>query len=127
MKLNVFLHENSGCCRYGALCERKYCMYKHDDDKCDKELVNERNESEDCGNRTFQKPSQIDKILSDETFQCDWCDFISERKSNLEKHQEISKIWCSFCSDSWGCEDNLNIHMEMEHQQQQNINRISKD
>ena len=26
----IFLHEVSGICKYGALCERNYCMYKHD-------------------------------------------------------------------------------------------------
>ena len=98
-------------------------MYKHDDEKCERELINyetvnvlEPDESEEFANKTFQNPSQFDK--SDEKFQCDWCDLISERKSIMEKHQELSKIWCSLCSDSWGCEDNLRSHIEMEHQHQ---------
>ena len=63
--------------------------------------VYEPDESEDCANRTFQNPSQFDKISSDENFQCDWCDLISERKRIMEKHKELNKIWCSLCSDSW--------------------------
>ena len=27
----IFLHKESGICKYGGLCERKYCMYKHED------------------------------------------------------------------------------------------------
>jgi hypothetical protein len=88
-----FLHDDAGFCRYSVICERNYCMYKHDD---------EPDESEDCSNRTFHNPSQFDQISSDEKFQCDWCDFVSERKSNLEKHQESSKICCSVCSDRMG-------------------------
>ena len=132
----IFLHDDADVCRYGVLCERNNCMYKHGDDKCDnidvsdnidQEIVNdvdatvnvlEPDESENCANRTFQNPSQFDKNSSDDMFQCDWCDFVSERKGNLEKHQEISKIWCPFCSDSWGCEYNLKTHIEIEHQKQ---------
>ena len=98
-------------------------MYKHDDEKCERELINyetvnvlEPDKSEEFANKTFQNPSQFDK--SDEKFQCDWCDLISERKSIMEKHQELRKIWCSLCSDSWGCGDNLRRHIEMEHQHQ---------
>ena len=105
----IFLHDVAGLCRYGVLCERNYCMYKHDDEKCERELVNDEDETvnvfepdecEEFSNKTFQNPSQFDKILSDEKFQYDWCDFISERKGNLKKHQEKSRIWCCFCSDS---------------------------
>ena len=110
----VFLHNDAGFCRYGVLCEIDYCMYKQYADKCenvdvsdniDNELVNDvdetvngldPDESEDCTNRTFQNTSQFDKITSDEMFQYDWCDFVSENKSNLEKNQELSKICCSF-------------------------------
>ena len=65
-------------------------MYKHDD--------NEPDESEECRNRTFQNPSQFGQNSSDEKFQCDWCDFLSVKESDLEKHQELSKVWCTVCS-----------------------------
>ena len=29
----LFLHEDSEQCKYGELCDRDYCMYKHDDDE----------------------------------------------------------------------------------------------
>ena len=105
----IFIHEDAGFCRYSVLCERNYCMYKHDD---------EPDETEECGNKTFQNPSQFEQNISDEKFQCDWCDFNSERKSDLDKHQELSKAWCTVCSESWGCEDNLKSHLEISHGRQ---------
>ena len=106
----IFFHKDTGVYKYSVVCERNYCMYKHNDDKPD--------ESEECGNRTFQNPSQFEQNSSDEKFQCNWCDFLSEKKSDLEKHQELSKVWCTVCSENWGCEDNLKSHLEISHQKQ---------
>ena len=55
----IFVHEDSEVCKYGAMCERNNCMYKHkeenDDDKNEELDITEENEVDesDEGNKTF--------------------------------------------------------------------------
>ena len=100
----IFLHEDSRKCKYGKLCERLKCMFKHYDDEM------EDFETEPA-NKTFQNPSQCDQ--SDKVFKCDSCIFSSATQNNLTKHQECNV--CSICDLSMGCQTNLRDHKIIDH------------
>ena len=79
----VFLHEHSDMCKYGELCERENCMYKHGDKSDDTEEINDKedeNEEEDEEgdvdvdepNTTFISPFQSRESLS-EDYRCTSC------------------------------------------------------
>ena len=40
----VFLYEHSTQCKYGALCERNLCMYKHLENSCEEQVEDELND-----------------------------------------------------------------------------------
>ena len=40
----VFLHEHSTQCKYGALCDRNVCMYKHLENSCEQQIEDELND-----------------------------------------------------------------------------------
>ena len=60
----VFLHENSEVCKYGELCGRNYCMFKHEgnDDSIGSNDDDEEDENDDA-NETFLKPTQTAEIV----------------------------------------------------------------
>lgn len=83
----IFLHEDSETCRYGKLCERTKCMYKHEekvDDTCDTEDVDEDEHYENESDQTFINPFLSGKILH-----CDICDYKTLNMSELETHWEL--------------------------------------
>ena len=85
----IFLHENSSQCKYGKLCERTNCMYKHiaednyeeneeieeddiSDDECDIEDVDDDN---GVAENTFFNPSvetETEKKAESETEEFKW-------------------------------------------------------
>ena len=59
----IFIHKDSEMCRYGSSCERKKCMYKHeekndDDENDEEETDDEENDDQDQANQTFRNPFQ---------------------------------------------------------------------
>ena len=46
----IFVHEDSEVCKYGAMCERNNCMYKHEEENDDEENGDEENGDEENGN-----------------------------------------------------------------------------
>ena len=81
----VFMHSDSGDCRYGRLCERMFCMFKHECEDLDiSELIEDEivkndeaidivdvddvsviddsvNDKEENANQSFMYPSKADK------------------------------------------------------------------
>ena len=49
----VFLHEESQICKYGTLCERTYCMFKHEKKKDSDVSVSKENEIDDNNDEEF--------------------------------------------------------------------------
>ena len=130
----VFLHEESGPCKYKGLCERKYCMYKHvydaaeenvdnydkDSDEKDKDDINDDdNEDYDEKNKTFFNPSQSEDSDSstntDETIKCGMCDFKYIRITDLKRHKERIHSWCSFCYLTFDSQETLETHKKSVH------------
>ena len=89
----VFLHSDSGDCRYGRLCERMFCMFKHEcEDLDNSEIIEDeivKNDEainivdvddvsvtddsvndQEHPNKTFMNPSQADKSSISEQFKC---------------------------------------------------------
>ena len=111
----VFLHEESGDCKYGESCEREFCMFQHkenndssyDDEEesengdGDEESENE-NEEENVDNeevnecdQTFVNPSlvrtqeqnKVSRIeVEEQPIQCELCIFKTPNKGRMQKH-----------------------------------------
>ena len=89
----IFLHEDSEMCRYGKLCERTNCMYKHEEnvdytvDISDTEDVDKDKHDENESDQTFINPFISGRSLV-ENLQCNKCDFITSNMSELQTHKE---------------------------------------
>ena len=115
------------------MCERNYCMFKHEHEE-----TNEKNESEselleeeivtfddqsehdesmnlEDSNMTFSNPSQANKTSNDDLFKCDKCDFASARKDIIDNHKELLHNWCSICLLNFANQKNLKNHVRNEH------------
>ena len=114
----IFIHEDSEVCKYGAMCERNNCMYKHKEENDDVENeeidITEENEVDesDEGNKTFVNPflsnskeflveeqeedaeenceiKGLDKEKNvEESFECDFCDFETTDSRRFKRHQD---------------------------------------
>ena len=60
---------------------------------------------DDTSNATFMNPSQIDKLLSDNMFKCEICDFTSSSKICIIDHKEAIHNWCPTCYSSFMSQD----------------------
>ena len=92
----IFLHEDSTPCRYGKLCERINCMYKH-------EII----ENEDVAKEDDDETEEIEVI-------CEDCNFIATDKLSLELHNERKHTGffeCVFCEYTADDEVDLNLHL----------------
>ena len=74
----VFIHENSEECKYGHMCERKKCMYKHEGVENDLEEVIENSSEDD------KKDANIKDVDSDDDDAMDKED-IEDAKNENEK------------------------------------------
>ena len=109
----VFLHEHSVPCRYRDICEREFCMYKHN------EVTNDGVE-EDDGNTTFVNPSQKENVHDNsleatnndktELFKCDICVYTAETKTQVENHNLIHCCICSKLFTSKNRKKHINMH-----------------
>ena len=129
----VFLHEDSEYCRYKNLCERNYCMFKHEASKCEpkdtKETaesiweVNDDNVSEviECVDesrnmeQTFCNPSQSEKCdlnleTADKSFKCTICEHEAMTKHDLKNHEEEKHNWCWVCDKYFETKREFKVH-----------------
>ena len=83
----IFIHEDSEICKYGTRCERNMCMYKH--------------EKED----------------DNENYECEYCDFVTTTKANLDLHLDEEKRYCKICEEDYDSVDYLKEHIECDHKQ----------
>ena len=138
----VFLHLESPACKYGALCERMMCMFRHELDdvisekvetaekeqgKSDNPIdiidVEEQEESindesitiEDISNNTFLNPSQANKVSDSEMFKCEKCNFHSSTKVRFIIHKESYHNWCPKCYSTFRDQDKLRNHSKTTH------------
>ena len=96
----IFLHENSTKCRYGQLCERQNCMFKH---RANEETVDDNDEE-----------NLDDDDQSEANVLCDNCEFLAHDELSLEVHYErkYSGYYdCALCAFRAENEENLNIHL----------------
>ena len=109
----VFLHEHSSQCRYGKACERKYCIFKHeevvDEENVDISVLFEESEIADA-EKTFVNPyRRSEKLHENETivtvetviveteveeFKCELCVFKTTDKARFTKHQKYFGSRC---------------------------------
>ena len=78
----VFLHEDSKMCRYGALCERNYCMFQHDQNDNESEKIEK--EKEDLNFETTLNVEDISKIVD--------VDDDDEPAEIFEQYDELSNM-----------------------------------
>ena len=115
----IFVHEDSELCKYGAMCERNNCMYKHKEENYDdkNEEFDITEENDDQGNKTFVNPflsnsqeflvkeqenddedtSDIESLDNEknveESFKCDLCVFQTTDSKKFIRHQfEIHSV-----------------------------------
>ena len=116
----IFLHEPSGQCRYGKLCERNYCMFNHTEKIMDNE-ENDNSEGDDIveiwelndsemhevteskkvedAEATFLYPSQAKEPeceldIEGGLYQCSLCDYKAKTKHELKYHEDEDHNWC---------------------------------
>ena len=118
----IFVHEDSDMCKYGAMCERNNCMFKHeendDDDNENEELeiteevvVNESDktfvnpflsnsqeflvEDQEKYREENSKTKSLDNETNvEESFKCDLCVFQTTDSWRFKKHQfEIHSVF----------------------------------
>ena len=130
----VFLHEDSKICKYGKTCERNFCMFKHECNAETNEInVNEEEsvtgddifviddqeefigQDNETSERTFLNPSQDDEISCDEMINCEMCDFVSARKTDMMNHKNSSHNLCHICSSKFIFQESLKNHMKKMH------------
>ena len=117
----VYLHEESGLCKYMEICEGEYCMYKHESADVDEESeqeegsVNsddntndEENVDDNETDRTFCNPSQSEESEVEEgkEYKCDMCTFRTEDKKRFtrhafESHSVQGKYACMTCKSEF--------------------------
>ena len=125
----VFLHEDAELCRYGAICERNYCMFRHDDVgksmvakdsvwNVDETIENDDNKIEaevDNLDMTFQKPSQENDSESEVSVKCDLCNFETTNRERMkrhsfENHSVKGKYICIQCKHEFDTRKQFNSH-----------------
>ena len=102
----VFVHEDSEDCMFAKGCERKLCMYKHeerdeDDDEDESEDESDMDEDEDENQKAVEnlKPSlekvkealeKVTNILKkvSPTLKCNICDFEAKNQNGLTMHNK---------------------------------------
>ena len=88
----VFLHEDSDDCKYGEVCERELCMFKHEinDEKSESKEDNddeEENGEFDNADKTFVNPFL--QIVEDSS--CDTVEKESNKDSNLKSDKSVTE------------------------------------
>ena len=137
----VFLHTDSKLCKYGGLCERMLCMFKHQSDDIetgeiieeeivkigaeqieiidvenDESLHDETVEDEDDNsNKTFTNPSQIDKTTCSVLLKCEKCDFKASTSLTIRNHKESTHNWCTNCYSTFNSQKQLKNHFKKNH------------
>ena len=134
----IFLHEHSNQCKYGKMCERNNCMFKHevnivDDEEAEKdeiddtdkvgdeiwdlnhsEAVIEVTESEnvDGAEATFIYPSQTKEIECEEgdLFICGVCKHEATTKHELRHHEDEAHNWCWVCDKQFETKRDFKVH-----------------
>ena len=118
----IFLHEDSQECKYGKICERVNCMYKHVNDENDvegeeemiedDETENDTEEINMTANETFLNPSQ-EKI---ELLKCDKCEFQSEENYIIQNHTASHhQLYCCRCKQDFVSKTQCRKHRQKVH------------
>ena len=110
----IFIHKDSEMCRYGSACERKKCMYKHedknddendddendvdenDDDQNDEEETNgDEDDDEDQADKTFVNPFRSrESVIEDHENE----NPESEETTNIETENSVEESFkCELC------------------------------
>ena len=84
-------------------------------DFVDVDEVDETKAGNEISNRTFNNPSQVENITSDELFKCEICDFASARQKIIEDHKELFHNWCPRCYSSFDSQRKLKSHVKNDH------------
>ena len=143
----IFIHEDSEVCKYGAMCERNNCMYKHkeENDENDELEINEENyvgesdktfvnpflsnsqeflvedQEQDAEENSETKSLDNEKNV-EESFKCDHCAFQTTDSKRFKRHQfEIhsvkGKYVCIECHEEFFSRKQFNSHKETLHLQ----------
>ena len=89
----IFEHDESPQCKYGKGCERKMCMYTHDD----KDDDSDESSDDEIGDAAVEnlKPvlekvkkavEKCDSLIDQCSFKCKLCDFEAKDKNGLTMH-----------------------------------------
>ena len=125
----IFLHEDSQDCKYGKICEREYCMYKHVEDETGDD--GEKN-AEDVveNNHTVEEINLEDEVsnisLNDafvnppqeisELFKCDKCDFQACFVYMIENHTtDDHPMYCCRCKEEFKSKTQCRKHKQKIH------------
>ena len=106
----IFIHDDAEDCKYGKACERKLCMYKHDDgdedgvedeesddeddDDDEDEEINDNEDKVDELKPSLEKVRaalvKVDLLLKKvaPSLKCDQCDFIAKNENGLTMHKK---------------------------------------
>ena len=103
----VFVHEDSESCKYGNGCERKLCMFKHEDNNDDDDDEDSESESDDDDDESEKpieelKPS-IEKVKE------------ALEKVNLLLKKVSPKLKCDVCDFEAKNENGLTMHVKAKH------------
>ena len=119
----VFLHEDSKMCRYGALCERNYCMFKHDQNDIET-VESEKDKEEDFNFETTVNVEDVSKIVdvdnddeTEEIFEQDY-ELSNTTFVNPSQDEPISSnaiFGCDNCDFKAATKDILRNHKQTNH------------
>ena len=96
----IFLHEDSSQCRYEKLCERTYCMHKHEIGETEADSKHEDEEEQ-------EETVEIEH-------KCEECNFVATDDFSLQLHNERKHTGffeCVFCEYTADDEQDLNMHL----------------
>ena len=82
----IFLHQDSEVCKYGAMCERNNCMYKHEEENDDEENGDEENSDEEIGDEENTEENNVDVDHGNRTFMNP---FLSNSKESVVEEKDI--------------------------------------
>ena len=105
----VFLHEESEQCRYQNLCERQFCMYKHEEN-VDTEDDHE-NEISDKKNETFVNQSQIRNVEDSPSDNGEvLTSVIDSNTKTIEPNKNKHSCICKGCDWTFATEKKMKKH-----------------
>ena len=94
----IYMHEESEDCKFGKSCERKMCMYRHDDAKEESDDEDESESSDDeeedesleelkpVLKKIQEAVDKFEVMLKKCSLKCDDCDFEARNQNGLSMH-----------------------------------------